>query len=355
MTENSNMPMSGIYVAAKPMPDLRWPRHKKWYTTSTWVSRATGTYLGHVAKGGRNFAATTFAQRLWHQNTPPTRVASVMAATVAWDLTTPFYMLADDLGDAASTEDTIVGPDYYNPPNDLYQDVNALSQTGRLDIASYRHMFMRVLAVNHQFTFTNNSRFPLEIYYTFLPSGYQFNTMPDQYSPHQDMDTHALKKIVVPAIRDAADRGQKKTLDIKVSIEDLFPAEYQIPPGSRMSNTTAGGSTSDGNSPWISVLADGSSSSFYRNIPPGQISDDSHSTPDFSKSGPVCGLRMHWYAKLQQPRDVGLTTEDTDHSGGDYQGNNYDVHARCSWLVETIRIGRLHLPHGGEKAYPDQT
>ncbi len=355
MTENSNTPMHGIYVKAKPMPDLRWPRFKKWYNTSTWVSSASGTYVGHQAKGGRNFASTITCRREWAVSTPPTRSIAAWSATEAWDLTTPFYMLADDAGDAATTEDTIVGPDYYNPPNDLYQDINALSAVSRFDVASYRHMYVRVLAINHQFTFINNSRFPLEIFYTFMPTGWQFNAMPDQYTPHQDMHTHALKKIVVPAIRDAGDKSSKKTLDIKVSLEDLFPMNYAIPPGTMLTDTLAVNSTEEALSPWINVQADGSTTSFYRNIPPGQIKDDSHSNPDFGTSGPVAGLRLQWYAKLQQPRDVGWTTEDLNRDGGDYTGNNYDVHARCSWLVESMRTGRLHRPHAGEKAYPDQT
>lgn len=335
------------------MPDLRYPRFKKWYNTTTWISRTPGTYLGHIAKGGRNFYPTSISERDWHLTAPPTRSTSVFDATQAFDLTTPAYMLADTDGATATTEDTLVGLDYYNPPIDLYQDAAALNAMSKLGNNNHKYLFARVLAINHQFTFQNNSRFPLEIYYTILPVGYLFNVMPDQYTGHNDMVTHTFKKIVVPAIQDANDRGQKRTIDVKVNLQAMFPDLYQMKPGIAMTGTTVGTSTIHGYSPWLSCDPSATANAFFRNVPPGQFGNDAHSTPDLSTTGPVAGLRMQWYAKLQQPRDVGLTTEDADHSGGDYTGNNYDVHLRASWLVDLCKTGNLDNPHLGEKAYPN--
>lgn len=352
MTEFGNMPFTGLMVKAKPMPDLRHPRFTKWYTTSTYLSSELAKYKGHAVSGGRNFQPTQFAQRLWNVSTPPARIETSFGTTNAMDLTTPFYMLADTAGGTASTEDTIVGPDYYNLPLKLHQDLAAMGQVSKLDTDLFRPMFMRVLAIKHKFTFTNYSRFPLEIFYSVLPVGYQWNGISGAFSPHDDMTNHTFKKIVVPAVRDSGDRSQKSTIDLAMNLKSMFPAAYMMPPGPDMTGTTQAASTLS-TSPWISLAPGATTVSVMRNFPPGQLTSDAHSSPDFVSAVPVAGLRMQWYAKLQQPRDIGITTEDELFTGGDYIGNNYDVHVQAAWLVDLIKVSHLDTIHTGEKAYPN--
>ncbi len=351
MTESSNYPFSGIMVKARPMPDLMYPRFQKWYSTSTWIGSIATKYKGHAVSGGRTMQPTFFANRAWSLITPPARSAVAFDTTVAMDLTTPFYMLADTIGSGVG-EDTIIGPDYYNLPIKLHQDLAAMGQLSKISTDNFRPMFMRVLAIKHQFTFINYSRFPLEIFYSVLPVGHQWNGISGT-TPHNDMVTHTFKKIVVPATRDAGDKGQKATIDLSMNLKALFPEAYDLPPGPEMTSTTAALSVQS-TSPWISLDPGATTVSVMRNIPPGQIADDSHSTPDFATSKPVAGLRLQWYGKLQQPRDVGTTTEDTDHTGGDFTGNNYDVHCKAAWLVDMCKVSNLDLAHTGEKAYPSQ-
>ena len=352
MTENGNRPMAGTMVRAKKMPNFRWPRYQKWYSTQTWLSADEAKYAGHQASGGRNFQDTAFSDRSWHVDTPPTRVSSAMSATRAMDITTPFYMLSGTAGATASTEDTLVGPDYYNPPLEMYQDIAALAQHSKFGVSQYQTMFMRILAIKHRFTFTNYSRFPLEVFYQILPIGFNFDVISGAFTPHDDMTSQTFKRIVVPAVRDAADRGQKNTVDIAVNLKQMFPDEYDMPPGPEMTSTTAALSV-DSRSPWIGVEPNATTIATFRNIPPGQIADDSFSTPDLAKSGPRAGLRMVWYAKLQQPRDIGITTEGSA-TGGDFVGNNYDVHANCAWLADFVNVNAADQIHLGEKAYPNQ-
>lgn len=353
MTEYANnTPFTGIMVKARKMPDLMWPRFQKWYRTTTWISEDANKYVGHQVKGGRNFQGTAWGRRPWHTNTPPTRVETEMSADVAFDLSTPFYMLADTAGATSVTEDTIVGPDYCNLPIKLHQDLIAMNAHTATAGANERSMFMRVLAINHKFTFVNHSRFPLEIYYSVLPVGYRFENLSTQFAAHQDMVGLAFKRIVVPAILDAQDTGRKKSVDLSVNLKKLWPDAYDLPPGPEMTSTTAALSTHS-RSPWISLIPGATTTCVMLNIPPGQIGDDSWASPDLATATPVCGLRCVWYGKLQTPRDVGATTEDTDFVGGDYVGNNYDVHLDASWLVDVCRTGTFHQIHTGEKAYPN--
>ncbi len=352
MTEtNNNIPFAGLFVKPRKMPDFNYSRFQKWYTTSTWISSTTGTYKGHEVSGGRNFQPVAWARRQWHTSAPPTRLQTAMDTGIAFDLTTPYYMLADTAGGTASTEDTIVGPDYYNLPLRLNQDLIAMDAISNATVANERSMFMRTLAIKHQFTFVNYSRFPLEIYYIVLPVGHRFPTVDGGFDPHDDMSNLGYKKIVVPAVRDAADRGKKSTIDLAMNLKGLWPDAYDMPPGPEMTGTTQALSV-DSRSPWVSLLPGATTSSVSLNMPPGQFQDDAWGSPDLATTKPMCGLRMQWVAKLQQPRDIGFTTEVADHAGGDFSGNNYDVHAKSSWLVDMYRTVSYHATHTGEKAYP---
>ncbi len=354
MTESSNLPFTGLMVKAKAMPDLRYPRFQKWYSSSSWLSSSSAAYIGHECAAGRNFTDVGVAHRKWNLTTPPTRSAAHFSTTHGLDLTTPWYMLADTTGATASTRDTIVGPDYCNVPIRMYQDLDALAQHSDLETSLNFNMFARTLAINHQFTFINNSRFPLEVYYTVLPIGHLFNPLAGQFTPHEDLSSSStFKKITIPAIRDAGDKGSKRTIDLSMNLKKMWPLEYEIPPGPRLTNTTEAGSTIDCDSPWLSLDPGATTNNVFRNFPPGQMADDRYSTPDLQDSGPVCGLRMQWFAKLQQPRNLAETTEGSV-ATGDYAGNNYDVHWKAAWLMDMIKVGDLHKPHAGEKAYPSQ-
>lgn len=334
------------------MPDLMYPRYEKWYNTTTYISSSLSTYLGHAAAAGRNFTTPSVAQRLWHVNTPPARILTPFSAVDAVDITTPAYMLAGlQVTDPETFEDTLVGLDYANPPLKMQKDIASLDQAFDTLIANGATLFGRVLAIKHKFTFSNFSRFPLEVYWAILPVGHIWTTPTGLFQPHVDIMSQNYSKIVVPAVRDANDRSQKRTIDIAVNLKKLWPNEYNMRPGVNMSGTTAGGSSGNSNSPWFG-LHNSTTSAIIRNFPPGQVADDSKSTPDLNVAGATCGLRLQWFAKLQNPRDLGFTTEDADHSGGDFTGNNYDVHANMSWLVDMMRVGLHPLIHQGEKAYP---
>lgn len=351
MTETTTTPFAGFMVKARPMPDLMYPRWQKWYNTSTYISNQVTTYKGHDVTAGRNFLTTVIAERIWHNATPPARTATAFGRVDAVDITTPAYMLAGTSGGTASTEDTLVGLDYCNVPIRMFKDVQALDVHSDTNGANAGNLFTRVLALKHRFTFSNFARFPLEVYWSLLPVGHVFPTPTGIFEPHVDIMAQTYNKIVVPAVRDANDRSQKRTIDIDINLKKLWPMEYAMRPGVNMTGTTAAASTVDGNSPWMATHFS-TTSATLRNFPPGQLADDSKSTPDFGTSGPTCGLRLQWFAKLQNPRDLGFTTEDADHAGGDFTGNNYDVHASMGWLVDFMRQGVEPLIHAGEKAYP---
>ncbi len=354
--ELQNGPFSGIMVPAKKVPDLRYPHYLGWYRTIVPLSSDETIYTGHAVTAGRNITDVPFASRPWHSTTPPARNASVFGTNVAMDITTPFYMLASTLGSVAGVEDTVVGPDYYNLPLRLNQDLEAMNALALVDESGQEPMYIRTVALKHKFHFTNFSRFPLEIYYTVLPIGYAFdplsspagtNTIMDDMSGHQN-----YKKIVVPAVRDAADRGKKKTIDLAISLKSMFPDAYDMVPGPELTGTTSASSTHS-RSPWIAVRPGATTESVMTNIPPGQIANSNWTSPVVANALPHAGLRMQWYARLQNPRDLGITG-DAAGTGGDYVGNNYDVVADCSWKVEIIRLTSFNRAHTGEKAYPSQ-
>lgn len=354
--ELQNGPFSGIMVPAKKMPDLRYPHYVGWYRTIVPLSSDPTIYTGHAVTAGRNITDVPFVQRRWHVNVPPARTADAFDANVAMDITTPFYMLASTIGSAAGVEDTIIGPDYYNLPLRLNQDLEAMNQVAELDEAASEPLYIRTIALNHKFHFTNYSRFPLEIYYCVLPVGYEFNVMSSPVATMtimDDMSGHqTFKKIVIPAVRDAADRGKKRTIDLSISMKSLFPDAYDMLPGPELTASTQTTST-DSRSPWIAVRPGTSTESVMSNIPPGQVENEVWTSPTLASSRPHAGLRLQWYAKLQNPRDLGITT-DAAGTGGDYVGNNYDVIADCSWKVEILRTTSFNHPHTGEKAYPSQ-
>ncbi len=336
------------------MPDLMYPRFQKWYNTSTYISSMTDSYNGHMCRAGRNFTSTIIAERLWHTNTPPARSANVHANNTAIDLTTPAYMLADTAGGTAVTEDTVIGLDYCNLPIRLHKDLAALEVHSDGNQANNVNYFMRTLAIQHKFTFVNYSRFPLEVYWAILPAGHLFPVPTGSFEPHVDIMAQTFKKVVVPAVRDANDRSQKSTIEVAVNLKKLWPHEYDIAPGQNMSSTTQAASANHANSPWLSLAPAATTVAVIRNFPPGQTNTDAHSTPDFVSDGPTCGLRMQWFAKLQNPRDLGSTTEGNS-TEGDFVGNNYDVHASMSWLMDIMRVGQFPQIHTGEKAYPSTT
>ncbi len=350
MTETTQTPFSGLMVKARKMPDLMYPRWEKWYNTSTYISTRTTSYKGHAAQAGRNFVSTIIADRKWHVNTPPARAANVHSTVCAMDITTPAYMLADTDGATAVTEDTLIGLDYANVPIRMYKDIDALERHSNTNLQNGGTLFGRVLAIKHQLTFSNFSRFPLEVYWAILPVGHLWPSPTGSFEPHVDIMAQTYSKVVVPAVRDANDRSKKRTIDIDVNLKRLWPNEYDIMPGTNMSGVDAASSTLEGNSPWFG-LHQSTTSATIRNFPAGQLADDSKSTPDLSTNGPTCGLRLQWFCKLQNPHNLGQTTEAAG-DGGDYSGNNYDVHANMGWLLDMMRVGQQPIVHLGEKAYP---
>ncbi len=344
MTEATTRPYAGSLVPAKWMPDLRYPHWKKWYNTKTWMGASTDDQGGHLVRGGRHLTDVNQARRLWTRDSPG--AARTVGSLI--DLTTPYYMLAGtDL-----TNDTLVGMDYHNPPLQLAQDMGAFIDMNLAGTLAETHsaMVFRVLAVKHIITFQNFNRFPLEIFYAILPTGYNVNVTSSSTVPHEDMEGSGMRKFVIPGVRDVGDKSMKKELEIAFSLPEIFPWAYAKEAGHTNSDAT----TSVDNSPWVVINKDsGSTDSWYSTVPPGQITANIQD-PDLAVYQAIPSLNLRMFSKLQIPLNVGVTTE-AEGTGGDVTTNNFYIHWDSSWLCEMVsRHRHTGQAHPGPKAYPSQ-
>ncbi len=348
MTQVNNKASSGMLVPAKWMPDLEYPHWKQWYNTKVWMSNATAVYSPFVVEGGRHIHGANPAQRLWHPTTTPGRTLVDYTTDVAGiDLTTPAYLLAGTTTTDA-TGDAEVGLDYFNPPLQMAKDVFALAQQQSTGEATTRRTtWGRVVAINHTFTIVNYSRFPLEIFYAVLPIGAQFEHLEATTVPHADLVGTQYRKFVVGGVRDAGDRGSRRSFPVAANLKSIFPFQYESGPGIHS------GTGNEGESAWFG-LNNATTSSIITTMPPGQ----STSTTQFDESAGTVrqlpALVCRIYGKLQTPINVGTTIVGTG-TLGDTDTNSYTIHADMSWLVEMINVSRLSIAHPGEEAYPDQT
>lgn len=349
MTQVNTLAASGMLVPAKPLPDLQYPHWKKWYNTKSWLSNLGTQYTPFQVEAGQHIHAANSFQRNWHVDTPPTRgVLNYTVTEEGMDLTTPCYMLA---GTETSNTlgDTLIGLDYFNPPLQMAKDIFSLADQRLMAVSTNQSMWCRVLAINHTFTVVNYSRFPLEMYYAVLPIGTQYEDLEVTTVPHRDLGNSQYRKIVIRGVRDAGDRGAKKDIKISANLQQIFPHQYDMPPGIHGGDTLA----EFGGSPWFGVLPT-QTASIMTSVPPGQtVRGDQFETAS-AKQEQVPALTCRFYGKLQFPMNIGTTTFTAAPTGGDTDSNSYTIHSDMSWLVEYMNVNSIATVHPGEKAYPDQ-
>ena len=348
MSEASTVAANGMLVPAKYLPNLRYPHWKKWYNTKTWLSNSSDHYNPFETGAGRHIFAANSAKRDWHEGTVPAR--SVINYTVkeqGIDLTTPAYMLAgSDVSN--TTGDTLVGLDYFNPPIEMAHDVFSLGQNKNAGVLAGMNLLGRVQAINHTFTIVNYSRFPLEVYYAVLPFGSPFTDIEAASAPHADLEGRQYRKIVVAGVRDAGDKGARRDIKISANLASIFPNVYDIGP-------MAHGSTSvSGVGGWFGLL-DTVTSSIMVTEPPGQSDVTTAYDRSSAHDQNIPALMCRFYAKLQMPMNIGITSAQTDATGGDLTINSWTLHADMNWLVEMVNVAGQGEIHPGEQAYPDQT
>lgn len=338
MTEHDNQWGTGQLVPARKMPNLQYPRFTKWYTTKTWISSATNKFQPMHVTSARDMVRWECARRVFDA-AGATRSQLQADDRDGYDLTTPYYMLANT--DAGF--DALIGPDYKNVPLDMAQDAVALASMSidNQDLGNINNIRTRTLAFKHVFDFVNYSRHPLEVFYTVVPAGYD---IPDLNSyltaPLEDLSHSGYTKMTIPGVTDAGDKGVKRSINLAMNLVKMFPEQYQLDP-------TIVPLENINYSPWRRL--DRNTGNFTT-TPPGQ--EDVNVTTD---EAAVPSLRLRWYAKLQLPVYTNISVDPTV-GAGDVTGlNGYTVYATSSWLQEFARPEARGKPHPGTYAYPDQT
>lgn len=327
--------MVGLYVRPSPFPNLAHPHRKGWFNVDTAFSSVVTNGSPHICASGANVTEIKFPVRLWHETTPPAR-----ALSQELDITTPGYKLAGNL----DTDDAVVGIDYFNPPLAFSQFLLGNWDTNTAAAAT---SVARVLALKHHFKIRNYSRFPLCIYYSVYPTGFEPPDM-NTSSPIRDQENSIYKKVVIAGVRDAGDKGKAGDINITMNLEKLFPDQYTEPPEVRAGNLV----TEEVPSPWFRVNWN-TTSSMMVTVPPGQAD---HATPTDGTAQTVAhppALKMKMYAKLDTPLSLGTTDAGTA-SNGDTDTNGFTIQASMNYLMEYVNMTQAITSHHGEKAYPSQ-
>jgi len=205
--EGNNQPILSLVTKPRWMPDLKYPRWKKWYSTSTWLSPVTTTLNAHTLPSGMHIGTIQCAVRDYANSaTAPTRRLSSSSVDTGIDITTPAYMLAgtepsDVFGD------TVVGLDHYNPPLEMAHDIASMFQMyGGGETTTQPFISARVLAINHKITFINYNIHPVKIWYAILPVGWEFESLNSTTTPSADPKNSQYRSIVIPAVMGSDDR-----------------------------------------------------------------------------------------------------------------------------------------------------
>ncbi len=337
--------MNGMYVRPRQFPNLYWPRYKGWFKTKANLSPEASKATMFQCASGMNLTQINFARRRWHQQTPQTRDEDNDL-----DLTTPAYMLAgSDL-----TSDSVVGLDYHNPPIKYAQWLSARKAVSQSNVNGTD--YMRVLAISHNFTVSNFSRFPLEIYYSVFPGKWEPQNNAHAADCMLDPAVSGYRKKVIPPVRDDGDRSKKRTIQVDMNLQKLFPLSYQALPQAINGDTTTT-STDSTTSPWIFVN-NWTTSSMYRNVPPGQAAkhnvDPTTGVPHGIHEDMLPCLHLRMYARLQMPINVG-STDTTNIANGELDTNGFMIEGDFNWLIEHLDPQRRAQEHPGELAYPNQS
>ncbi len=326
--------------------DNTYPRRKGWHNTKTyWSPNVTGVTSTFPIPSSRHIASIIPCRRQWNTGGINARTTSYASDYDGIDLTTPCYMLAG----TDTTSDNLVGLDYNNLPITLDKKVREMALLWNPEPDTDLHPnSLRVLAINHELTLMNYSRFPMEIYYELLPMGYQFDVFTTTSAPMPDLTYSALNKVVIPGVRDAGDKANTRTIKIAGNLRDMFPFSYDMNPGFHSSS----GATGTQGSPWI-IFNPETVTPELKTRPPGQQIGD---PADDISVGQVQypGLQMRMYGRIQGNFDMGSTAEGAG-SGGTVVVNSLEIHANMNWLVETMVNARHPVAHPGGRAYPNQT
>lgn len=331
--------MAGIYLRPRSFPDLGYPHRKGWFNTKTNFSEVPETASMYEAPSGVNTSGVLFSQRRWSVGAPLAR-----NTTDSLDLTTPAYMLAG----TTTTTDSLVGLDFHNPPLKLYEHLFAMNNVN--DQAGTGQSYVRTLAFKHKLHITNFHRFPLKIYYTVYPSGYEPDTI-GQAVPTKDLTNGPYQCIIIPPVRDGGDRGRSRTLTLTQNLQKLYVNGYEKLPFQNSNIQSA--DTTHEETPWIKTDAT-TTDSMYRGCPPGQRNPEtpSNSVPDDNGPNPALFLKM--FAQYDFPVHLGETTTTTT-GDGRIDTAGFTVEGDMNWLVEYVCSKRDAVGHRGERAYPDQT
>lgn len=331
--------MIGYYVRPKPFPDYGYPHHKGWVNTKTNFSSDTTEAVMYEANSALNNDRISFGVRKWSAATAPARTT-----VQALDLTTPAYMLAG----TDTAKDSLVGLDYFNPPMKLmahYFGVNG----SVYDLGVLSQSFTRTLAINHKFHFTNFHRFPLKVYYTVFPSGFEPPNL-NSTDPVQDMTNSAWQCKVIPAVTDRGDRGRSGTLNIAQNLQRLYPNAYEKTP--LQASSTQDTAANHEAAAWFQSDAT-TTSSCYVSCPPGQRDQETISVSAPNPDGPNPALFIKMFAMYDFPIHMGSTATSAP-SGGTIDTAGFTIEADMNWLVEHVTPRRDIKNHPGNKAYPSQ-
>lgn len=333
MTELNPVAFRANTAAPRWLPDLHYPRWKKWYSSTSWLSASTDGQDAHQPQGGRHLTAFTYCARDWHATTPPAR-----ALNSNYYLEQPWYMLAG----TSTVQDELCGVDYGNLPLRMAHDIRTLATQSDAGSAALK---ARVLAFKHTFTFVNFNKHALEIYYEVLPTAYEENTYDDTNAPHPDLSVGQLNKLVIPGVLDSGDKAVRRHLEISDKMASLFPSAYDKDPLVSMPTGAAG---SEDPSAWLGMRYSTTANMIETDPPYVQASGSALATD----LGVTPSVRIRFWHRLQIP--IGGTATAGDSTAGEFTGTGFFVHVSGNWLVEMVNTASESSYHPGEKAYPDQ-
>lgn len=330
--------MVGLYVRPSAFPNFSHPNRKGWFRTITAFSPTTASNGPYISASGANVEPVVFGTRVWNKTVPPGRTAPN-----SLDLTTPSYKLAG----TDTTKDSVVGIDHYYPPLDLSRFIRVQAYGDMSDEPN--STFMRVLAIQHHFKIRNFSRFPLCIYYSVFPVGYEPEDL-NTAAPLEDLSYSSYKKVTIPGVGDAGNKPRTGDINITMNLEKLFPDAYELPPEMKGGDST--GTADNSASPWVRV-GDNHISSQYLTCPPGQSTQDPVLDTAVLAHTHSPALRLKMYSKLDTSMYLGDTLVGTA-ADGDTDTNGFTINASMNWLVNFVNMVQNTTGHIGTKAYPNQ-
>lgn len=341
--EASSNPILGLTVPCRWLPDLSYPRWKKWYSTTTYHSGSTEALVPYDIPTGQNCVNLPVARRVLN-----TRNSIVLSRSVAnsIDLTTPAYMLSGT-NTTSTGADTLIGLDYDSLPLEMANDVIAFGLDTALSINDVV-LACRVLAIKHTFHFINYNKHPVKIYYSIAPGGWTIEDISSPTTPMPDLINSQYRSIVVPGVEDEGDRGVSRELTISLSLSKLFPDQYDAPPQVRNADI----STAATDSPWFNLGEIGGVPMPFSE-PPGYVTVAGTGTNSVAMPFQPASLSLRLAAQGLTGVQAGSTSY-TPATDGQINTNGLVIKANHNWLIEYYRNTRISSGHPNPEAYPSQ-